>query len=172
MKNAQTWISAALYIALGIIILTIVLAAGMPVINELKDKNTFLQTKDVMFGLNKAIRTVISEGPGSQRVATITIGRGDFKIDEANDIISWQMETKATISAPNKDIPEGNLIIRTDETVVLGKYVVSLKIPYNVIADIELLDNTDTFTGRNSFVIKNQGLSSATNKPNITLRLI
>ena len=50
MKNGQTWISAVLYIALGTILLTIILAAGLPVINNLRDKNVVIQTQRQSIG--------------------------------------------------------------------------------------------------------------------------
>ena len=66
-KKADIWISAALYFGLGIIVITIILSAGLPLINRLKDKNTVIETKDVMFKLDTAIREVIRNGPGEQR---------------------------------------------------------------------------------------------------------
>ena len=73
MKKGQTWISAVLYIALGTVVLTIIIAAGLPVLNKLRDRNAVLQTKEVLFELNNVIRTVVSEGPGSQRSLLINM---------------------------------------------------------------------------------------------------
>ena len=38
-KKGDIWVSAILYFGLGIIVIAILLAAGLPVINKLKDKN-------------------------------------------------------------------------------------------------------------------------------------
>mgnify|MGYP001558011191 FL=1 len=55
-KGASIWISAVLYFGIGIIILTILLTAGLPVINKLRDKNIVIQTKQVMHTLDENIR--------------------------------------------------------------------------------------------------------------------
>ena len=51
MKKGDIWISAALYFGLGIVVLSLILAAGLPVINKLRDKNIIIQTKEIMFKL-------------------------------------------------------------------------------------------------------------------------
>ncbi len=162
MKKGQTWISAVLYIALGTIIMTIILAAGMPVINKLKDKNVVIQTKEVMYGVDRAIRTVLSEGPGSQRTIHVDIGKGDFIIDGDKEQINWSMETKALLTAPDILIHEGNLNILTKETAVEEKYTIMLGIDYSDNADIqtgELEENiATTIKGRYSLIIKNTGV--------------
>ena len=53
--------------ALGVIVLTIILAAGVPMIQKMKDKNSFSQAKTVFFTLNQNINDVINEGPASRR---------------------------------------------------------------------------------------------------------
>ena len=71
-KKGDVWISAILYFGIGIVVITIILAAGLPVINRLRDKNVIIQTKQVMHTIDDNIREVIREGPGSQRVVTIS----------------------------------------------------------------------------------------------------
>ena len=44
-KKGDIWISAALYTALGLILITVILSVGMPFVNKIKDRNTVLQTK-------------------------------------------------------------------------------------------------------------------------------
>jgi len=58
MKKGQIWISAVLYIALGVVAISIVLSAGVPLINKIKDKNTIVQTKDILFAVDNIIRKV------------------------------------------------------------------------------------------------------------------
>ena len=81
-KKGDIWVSAVLYIALGMVVITIILSAGMPLINKMKDKNTIVQTKDLFFNLNANIETVANEGLGSKRfISTFLISSGDMKID-------------------------------------------------------------------------------------------
>ena len=80
-KKADVWVSAVLYFGLGIIVISLLLAAGLPAINKLRDKNVIIQTKEVFQVLDKNIRDVVRGGPGSQRVVSVDIKKGDFKID-------------------------------------------------------------------------------------------
>ena len=66
-KKADIWISAILYIGLGVILLSIVLAIGIPTVNRIRDKNTAIDTENLMNELDSNIRTVYSEGTGSKR---------------------------------------------------------------------------------------------------------
>ena len=66
-QKGDIWISAVLYMALGIIILVIVLSVAIPVVNKIRDKNIALNTKELMFDLDRNIRIVYSEGTGSRR---------------------------------------------------------------------------------------------------------
>lgn len=119
-KKADVWVSAVLYFGLGIIVISLLLAAGLPAINKLRDKNVIIQTKEVFQVLDKNIRDVVRGGPGSQRVVSVDIKKGDFKIDHNNkEIISWDYISKIAISEPgepgNTEAPvsEGNLKIKT-----------------------------------------------------------
>ena len=84
IKKGDIWISAVLYMGLGIIILTIILSAGLPVINRIRDKNLAIDTKESMFTIDKNIREVYNEGPGSQRPLILEIKKGDFNIFKIN----------------------------------------------------------------------------------------
>ncbi|MBS3172364.1 hypothetical protein J4438_02180, partial [Candidatus Woesearchaeota archaeon] len=62
-KKGDVWVSAILYTALGVVLLTIILAAGLPAIQKMKDSYTSKQTKELMLVLDKNIKTVYHEGP-------------------------------------------------------------------------------------------------------------
>src|SRR3989338_2571061 len=109
MKKGDVWISAVLYMALGIIILVIVLSVGIPIVNKIRDKNIAINTKELMLDLDRNIRTVYSEGPGSRRPVKLQITKGTFSIDEAANTITWQFTTKVLLSQP--DIEEVPLVI-------------------------------------------------------------
>ncbi len=72
-KKGDVWVSAVLYIALGMVIITIVLAAGLPLVTKMKDKNTVAQTKRVMLSIDDNLKEVATEGPGSRRVIPLEI---------------------------------------------------------------------------------------------------
>src|SRR3989338_5456720 len=101
-KKGVIWISAVIYIALGIVAITLILAAGLPLINSLKDKNTYSQTKDILIHIDQNIEEISTEGPGSRRfIDTIVIkgGKLDMIIEEQEKLktIRWTMTTPAVI---------------------------------------------------------------------------
>jgi len=155
MKKADVWISAVLYMALGIILLTLILAAGLPVIKKIKDKNTALQTKDLMFQLDKSIKAVYTQGPGSQRPITLEVRRGLLTIDEVTDTIIWTFETSVLLSEPAIPIQEGNLLILTQETGVEENYQTTFTLDYESILDIS--SSLADISGTNRLMITNTG---------------
>lgn len=171
MKKGETWISVVLYIALGTIVLTIVLAAGMPVINKLRDKNIVSETKDVFHQIDETVRTVVNEGPGSQRIRTVQINKGLFQVDPSTDSIGWLMDTKYIESEPGIVIKEGTLdILSYEDKYVIGKYWTSLNLTYANIADIQLDSTSQTFTGRFDLVIRNDGVPGGGTRPIVKIR--
>lgn len=168
-KKADIWISAALYFGLGVIVVTIILSAGLPLIDRLKDKNVVIETKDVMFTLDDNIRQVIRQGPGEQRVLTIEIKKGDLIIDNSGNMIVWAYTTKALLSEPGVEILEGNLKIITENTNVEKEYKITLTLSYEGLADIRADKDTPnptqeppiTLSGNNKLIIKNTRVEGA-----------
>jgi hypothetical protein len=136
-KRGQIWVSAALYTALGVILVTLILSVGMPFVNKLKERNTVLQTKNVLYEFDASIREVYSEGYGSRRPLFVDIGEGDFVIDQEEDKIEWSFVSDEKLGIePGIDIKEGNLIIRSDQ---LGQgYKIKLYLDYEEDIDLEL----------------------------------
>jgi type II secretory pathway pseudopilin PulG len=161
-KRGDIWISAVLYMALGIVVLTIVLAAGLPVIQKMKDRQTLTQTKNLMNTLDQTIRTVYNEGPSSKRTVELKIGRGRFQIfdkDNQNNpnTIHWELETKALLSEPDTPITEGTLTILTTSTSVKGKYIINLDLNYNEFLDIIYDGQQNVISGKTKLQILNKG---------------
>lgn len=169
MKKGDTWVSAVLYIALGTIVVAMLLAAGLPVINKIRDRNTVLQTKEVMFGINNAVRTVMREGPGSQRSYSIDIGQGELTIDADQDLINWTMESKAILSEPDVAVYEGDLELATRKGRTEGTYNIVLTLRYSGVNDL-VISEDGKITGRSNLIIKNNGIM--TSLPEIEIRRV
>ncbi len=154
-KKADIWVSAVIYIALGITIITILLTAGLPVIEKIRDKNTYAQTKDVMHELDNTIREVYREGPGARRTSLIRIDRGEFTIDKDNDKIIWNMDTERMFSEPGTPpLKEGNLQITTTASNVEGEYTTEVLLDYRGI--IDLTGTLGTLSGNYNLLISNE----------------
>ncbi len=150
-KKGDIWISAVLYFGLGIIIITLLLTAGLPVINKLRDKNIAIQTKEVFHTLDQNIREVLKGGPGTQRVVTLNIKKGIFKVNSNavadSNTITWTFkDSKAYISEPNKKgtlltsavkVNDGNIEIVTNEGTTKGNYDITYTLRYDT-ADLPL----------------------------------
>ena len=157
MKKADIWISAVLYMGLGVILLSIILAVGIPIINKVRDKNTAIDTENLMLSLDDKIRAVYSEGPGSRRPFKFEIRKGTFNIDDINEKITWSFETSALLSEPGVDVQKGNLVLTTRDTGSKNIYISSFKIDYNNILNLTLQSSSNEFTGANNLLITNIG---------------
>ncbi len=171
-KKGDIWVSAVLYFGLGIIIITILLAAGLPVINRLRDKNIAIQTKEVFHLLDQNIREVLKGGPGTQKVVTLSIKKGEFRIDPDSETIEWTYNSRVFLSEPDgSDVRDGNVIIKTKRGTTKGMYDISLTLNYNYInsvADINL-EATMTISGIGDVSVRNGGASDISGKTKLII---
>ena len=152
-KKGDIWISAALYTAIGVIMVTLILSVGMPFVNKLKDRNTVLQTKNVLYEFDSAIRSVYNEGFGSSRPLFVEIGEGDFTIDNVNEKISWKIISDEKLGIEpdlTKPIEEGNLKI-SSKTLGQG-FEIELFLDYKDEIDIE--SSLKLLSGKYNLVIE------------------
>ncbi len=174
-KRGDIWVSAALYIALGMVVITIVLAAGIPLIAKMKDKNTVAQTKVMMQSIDDNLRQVSTEGPGSQRVISpLEIGSGHLLLNLDNDYIEWKMTTKSKMMEPGINFEEGTINLRLDETIIEDQYNLIMAMNYTGVADILVLegDPKGPFKGKYNLVIKHTGDFNNEDTPKISLAFI
>ena len=164
------WISAVLYIALGIAAISLVLAAGLPLINNLKDKNTIIETKEIMFTIDNTIRQVLSEAPGSRRTLYLEIQKGNLYIDEdGNNKIIWTMKIKALIQEPEIIIEEATLKTYLNESIIIGEYQANLELDYSNM-DIQLdSSNKNPFSGPFNLIVQYNKVENG--KPVIVLKI-
>jgi len=181
-KKGDVWVSAVLYIALGMILITLILSAGLPLINKMRDKNVIVQTKNLLFNLNANIESVANEGAGSRRyISPVVISSGALSIDPTNDWVLWKMTTKNLMMEPNrmdtgpdslKVFTEGALNMWTVETAIEGEYEIFLQLKYGYLdisyggVDTECT-SAPSLTGSYSFSIENRGSSAG--KPIINI---
>lgn len=180
-RKGSVWISAVLYIALGVIVITLVLSAGIPLINKMKDQNVFSQTKKVMFVIDENIRDVVNEGPGSKRyLSPIEINRGELIIDDETENITWRMVTTNKLFEVNElgiseddriVFIEGNLVMWLDETQNEDEYELSLELGYSPITDLLLSSGGSPFKGQYNLMIYHTGDYSG-DTPIISLEFI
>ena len=174
-KGAAVWVSAVLYFGLGIILLTIILSAGLPTINKIRDKNIITQSKEIMHTADAAIREVIRQGPGAQRVLNLQLRKGQLSILDNEEKVSWTYNAKIAISeidAPDP-IAEGNLQLSTKTGVEKNTFNIEIQTEYLDLADLTFQSATPNIEGTSTISIKNEGLTEDANpKPSITIKEI
>ncbi len=158
-KKGDVWVSAILYFGLGMVILTIMLTLGTPVINRLRDKNIVLQTKELMHSLDDNIREVAKEGPGSQRPVTVEVRKGEFHIDPQSDKIYWNYTGSILLAELGQSIKEGNVNQTVVKASQKGMYQTELELSYAGLLDLVFDKPSNTVTGRVDLVVRNRGIA-------------
>ena len=154
MRKAQIWVSAVLYIALGVIAIIVILNAGIPLINKMRDRNIVAQTKELMYTFDRNLREVTSEGPGSRRwLAPLEIKKGNLLVDEEdNNLVKWNMETTAELMETDITFQEGTLTLYLNQLPIQDKFLINLELDYG-----------NPFSGRYSLLIEHTGEYSDVN---------
>lgn len=160
-KKGDIWISAVLYFGLGIVVITILLSAGLPVINKLRDKNIAVQTKNSFQVLDTNIREVIKGGPGTQRVLDLELKKGQFLISENK--VKWSYDSKVYLSQPSDScdsdddiwVSEGNVKVCTMKKG--SNYEISMVLKYEGLA---VVTSTETISGVGRIIVRNNGINA------------
>lgn len=161
-KKGDIWISAVLYLGLGVLVLTIILSAGMPLVDKLKDKNVIAQSKNLFAIVDENIRAVTNEGPGSRRfLSPFEIKKGDMYITENR--FRWELRTPVKLMEPGLIIKEGALSLSQNETNIVDEYIMNIYTDYDRIAELVLVSEyANPFQGVYSIAIRNTGEYDAT----------
>ena len=153
--------------------MTLIVTAGVPLINDMRDRNTFVQSKDVMHSIDEAINTVVSDGPGSRRALNpVIIKKGELTIltKEKGNNLFWQMQTKANIQeiSPTNDITDEDAVVVNEKNLDIIEYNDPLLVDYYIVKinsdysnrHINLMGEGETskLTGKFGLIISNEGI--------------
>ncbi|MEA3378755.1 MAG: hypothetical protein U9Q69_03885 [Nanoarchaeota archaeon] len=173
-KRGQIWISAVLYLALGVIVLTIVLSAGVPLIQKMKDKNIVTQTKNIFFTLDENVKAVVNEGPGARRyLSPFEIKAGDFYVDNETSRFLWNYTSSAKLLETDGFVlEEGAVKLQNYQTLVEDEFIMNIALDYSEILQFSLNSEfQNPFSGIYSLAITNTGSYTDVNKPIIEIAL-
>jgi len=183
MKNkGQVWISAVLYIGLSVAVLALILAAGMPLIEKMKDRNTIVQTKQIFMDIDYYINFVSGEGVGSKRVLDpVSINAGELFIRSETDQIIWEFKTESQmieistkgdcddLGNPGAECyfeQEGNVYLYQEKTLVEDEYLTILRLDYDNKNNLELNPaNPNQFKGKFKLIISNDRTNNDPTQP-------
>ena len=111
-KRAEIWISAVIYVLVTVVILVLVLEAGIPLINGMREKAAYSRAKETLSSLDKQIEEVAREGQGSQRVISLEVAKGEVSVQGQK--LRWKLETDSKILEPRTKVDLGNLKVLAD----------------------------------------------------------
>ncbi len=171
-KKGDIWVSAVLYIALGMVIMTLVLAAGLPVIKKMRDKNTIMQTKRVLISIDENIRTIATEGPGSRRlISPLAIDSGKLKANTNDESLEWDLTTNNKLMEPGVEFQEGPLTLKLNETIIENEYEIRIMMNYTNTANLTIASGSPIgpYQGRFSLIITHTGNFDNKGMPEISL---
>ena len=161
-KKGDLWVSAALYTALGLILITVILSVGMPFIDKIKNRNTLLQTKELLYGMDALIREVDNEGVGSRRPLYVDLQAGEFLIQDeaANEKVLWKfisddklgIESGSSVGQSGPIIKEGSLNLQS--TKVGQGYEIKIWVEYKDRIDIR--STLKQLSGRYDLVVEHR----------------
>ena len=115
-KKAQIWVSLIIYVLIIVTVIVIVLKAGLPLIEQMRDRIVFSRTRDSMANLDEQIRLVAGEGIGSQRIIPFIVRDGAISIGENR--MKWEIVTENEIIESKTKVDMGNLIITSNSEVI------------------------------------------------------
>ena len=114
----------------------LVLSVVKPKIEEGQDKALIEQSLDIIKNINSIILD-IKRAPGNQRIIELGINKGNLKIDDINDRIIFEIESRYEYSEPGQDIQENTIGINI-HTEKIGKFNnVTLTKDYNQKYDLK-----------------------------------
>lgn len=137
-KKGEIWVSAVIYVLVGIVILTIVLEAGIPFIKGLQERSNVNRARNTMVSIDQNIQDVAKEGQGSQRIVPMEIPEGTVNVEDNK--LRWKIETASKVIEPRTRVELGNLVIASDVEVSAADYP-----GFHVIENSRILVNFTSF---------------------------
>ena len=126
-KATSELLGGVLFLAISLTAVIIVLSVSGPKIDIMKDTIAIEQAKDTLTSLDRIIRDISEQSPGTSRIVPIEIKKGKMIIDGENDQIYYTLDTEADVISPGTKRRIGNLWYESNTNASLreeqGRYV-------------------------------------------------
>lgn len=150
-SGAQVWIETAIYTAIGLTVIFIIISAATPQIERVTDRGIVKQTTAALSLLNDKIREV-EQAPANVRRVDFTVAKGKVEIDSKNEIIRYVLEdTKLKLTEPGEKIIESIYLLETIEKsgsrydlIITMNYSSSINLTYNGNEELKVLQKGAT----------------------------
>lgn len=169
-KKADIWISTVIYIFISIAIITALLLAARPKIEEARDRLTIQYMINAFNSIDSLIKEV-NEIPGTARNFEMKISKGTMHIIPQQDRIEWSITTDFEFSEPGKEIQVGRVYINTTKTQRIStKIFLNYTTPINITTNANDEGNNITLTqSPNIYKIQIQNLGTPADSVNNTI---
>jgi len=127
-KQGIVWISAVLYILIGLAIMGLLLMVVRPKIEQMRDSITIDQTLATMNRLDETISRT-REAPGTRLEYILQLSKGTVEINAMSDRIIWNIDSSIAYSEINKPINVGSIKVLT-VPISADRWRVSLEVNY------------------------------------------
>ena len=142
-KKGAIWVSAVIYVLVGIIVLTVVIEAGIPFIKSLQERSNVNRARNTFSSLDQQIQDVAKEGQGSQRIIPLEVSEGSVKVEDGK--LRWKIETDSKVLEPRTRIELGNLVIASDVDVSATDFT-----NYHVLQNSRILVNFSRYGSKDN----------------------
>lgn len=113
-RGVSVLVSAVIYTAIIVGGIALVLAAGLPVIENMRDSAAVDQAQNFLSELDGVIQEVAAEGEGSARTVSLSFSRGEYVVDAEENEIRYELTTGADIIDPHSTQQVGNLLLTSE----------------------------------------------------------
>jgi len=127
-KRGIVWISAVLYMLIGLAVMAALLMVVRPRIEQMRDSITIDQTITTFNRLDETISKT-REAPGTRLEFILQLSKGAVEINSSGNSIIWSMDSSIAKSESNKPINIGSIKVLT-VPISADKWRVSLEMDY------------------------------------------
>jgi hypothetical protein len=150
-SRAQIWIETAIYTAIGLTVIFIIVAAATPQVEKMTDSGIIKQTTTALGLLNDKMLEA-EQAPANIRRVDFTLTKGRLEIDSENNAIRYILEdTRLKLTEPGEKINDGIFVLETIEksgsrfdVIVSVDYDTSVNITYKGNEELKVLQRGAT----------------------------
>lgn len=169
-RKAQLWVSTVVYTLISLALISMLLIAAKPKIEQAKDSFTIQSSLNTLQNIDKVIKEC-NLAPGTSRELFVRISKGSMTIDSENNQIIYEMMSSYGYSEPGINITIGNINALTTNSS--GGFKVKLWLNYTNIVNITSTEGKQILTQTGTpykVYIKNLGPSQDSGLNQINIR--
>jgi hypothetical protein len=117
MKAVATWISYIMYFAISLVVTSLVLNFGLPMLTRAKDVSIISSSKNQLQDMAAAVYDISKAGPGSATTISFKVDEGFLVLDPENDKIYYMKNITEGVLSPRTKVSEGYITVASNTEV-------------------------------------------------------